>query len=217
MLILSGCFSVFQTAQPEPVVISPNPVDPSLTGDPASEIDRLLDEADLALSEHRLTTPPDNNAWYRYLRVLTMDPENQRAVQGIHDIADKYLDWSLQSLNEGNLNKAQRFLTRARAVDDQHPNILAVDNRIREYQKNQLERINLSPAEISQRSPSLAQKLELIGAKIPRKTGQVIIRARSDIEGRWIYQQLSRIDRKLRLRAQILFDNLPSLTIITPK
>ena len=73
--------------------------------------------------ESRLTTPIEDNAYYRYLQVLAIDPTNEDANTGISNIVEEYLDWSLESVANRNFRAATNYLNTARSVDDTHPNI----------------------------------------------------------------------------------------------
>ena len=46
----------------------------------------LLESARYDYDQDRLTTPIDNNAYYKYLRVLSISPNNGKANQGIAEI-----------------------------------------------------------------------------------------------------------------------------------
>lgn len=75
--------------EPEPgASIAPVEVDPRIFS--------LLAKAEAAFAEDRLTTPLDDNAYLRYLQVLSIDPDSEKANQGIANIVEKYLAWSIE-------------------------------------------------------------------------------------------------------------------------
>ena len=181
------------------------------------EIQRLLREAEEAFSDDRLTTPVEDNAWYRYLRVLVLDPHNQAAQEGISDIVEKYLDWAIQDIDAGYLRKAHNYLNKVRVIDATHPNLPAVEKRLSEEESTRQQIINLSRFDLDNHATSLATKLFRLGAQIQKNNARVVIVARNDAEGRWIYQQLNRAEDGPRIRARIQLDTIPSLRIITSR
>ena len=184
--------------------------------DPARiEVQRLLTEAEEAFSDGRLTTPVDDNAWYRYLRVLVLDPDNQSAREGISDIVEKYLAWAIQDIEAGYLRKARNYLTKVRAIDDTHPNIAAVENRLSQRESSSQQVIKLSRFGLDNHTKSLANELIRLGTQIQIQNARVVIVARNDAEGRWIYQQLNKAENGPRIRAQIQLDTIPSLKILS--
>ena len=44
----------------------------------SAEVVQLLRAAKIAFMDDRLTTPVDDNAWYRYLRVLVLDEKTHK-------------------------------------------------------------------------------------------------------------------------------------------
>jgi hypothetical protein len=179
------------------------------------EIQRLLIEAEIAFSDDNLTTPVDDNAWYRYLRVLVLDPENQSAREGISDIIEKYLDWTIQDIEAGYLRKAREYLVTVRAMDDTHPNLASVEKRLAEEESTGQQTIKLSRYGLDNQSTTLADQLYWLGFQIQEQNARVIILARNDAEGRWIYQQLNKAEHGPRIRAQVKLDPTPSLRILT--
>jgi len=211
-LILTGCSTVpdRQTSTGSPTSQVPRP---ALSEPVASEVEKLLREAEQAFLDHRLTTPVDDNAWFRYLRVLRLDPGNERAAHGISDIIDKYMEWALEDIEAGYMHKARKYIARARGIDETHPNLLAVERRLEEKTSDYQETIWLPPVELTERSPALEIRLLDLGGQIQLQNALVVIAARTDAEGRWIYQQLNKADPENRIRAQIRIESRPSLRI----
>jgi hypothetical protein len=211
-LILTGCTTV-PDRQTSPD--SPSSQDPgsALSESVSREVEKLLREAEQAFVDHKLTTPVDDNAWFRYLRVLRLDPGNERASRGISDIVDKYMEWALEDIEAGYLHKARKYIARARGIDEEHPNLLAVERRLEEKTTDFRETIWLSPRELTDRSYALEKYLLDLGKQIQTENALVVIAARTDAEGRWIYQQLNKADPENRVRAQIKIEGRPALRI----
>lgn len=161
----------------------------------------LLAAAEDALMNDQLTTPLDNNAYYRYLQVLSIDPHNDAAEQGIANIAEKYLSWSIESVGLGRYGRATDYLNKARSVDENHPNIAAVENMIREYINGNRKSYKFSRQSVQNKEPEVISKLNAIARDITTYHASIVIEAPSDEMGRWIYQQLNKAS-EARVRAR---------------
>lgn len=178
------------------------------------EILILLDEATFALSQNRLTTPVADNAYYRYLRILSIDPDNLQALTGLSDIVEKYLAWAVAAAEKGASYSANNYLAKARAVDELHPNILAIERQIEEKLAITDMTYQLSEEGLSERALWVQQELLDIGSEAKRKDATVLITARSDGEARWIYQQLNDAQGDMRIRGKIEIGSIPSVKLL---
>lgn len=167
--------------QPKPVPANPH----------RGEIQALLQQARYDFDHNKLTTPENDNAYLYYRRVLSLDKDNQDAQQGIYDVAEKYLEWAIDNANDGNLGLARRFLGSAQSIDPEHPNIPAVVKLIDEHQNANKLTYYLQVDGLDSRSAWLASELSDIGRSASKRKATVVITARSDAEGRWIYQQMN--------------------------
>ncbi|MCH8257116.1 MAG: hypothetical protein IIA75_04295 [Proteobacteria bacterium] len=161
----------------------------------------LLAKAEEAFAENRLTTPLDDNAYLRYLQVLSIEPDNSKANQGIADIAEKYLAWSIENVQRARYRRARDFLNKARSVDENHPNIATVENMVNSYAEGKTQTFELSRASTERRDPETVSTLGEIAAEISKLQATIMIEAPSDATGRWIYQQLNEATRE-RVRAR---------------
>ena len=206
---MSGCDSVRQ--RPTGVDLqSATERDPPTLLNP---VDKLLDEAYLAFSENRLTTPLDDNAFYKYLQILSLEPANAKANQGIADIAEKYLEWAINAGLQQRYRKAVNFINKARSVDDTNPNILAVVKQIAALQDSRTTTYQLSTDALDNRLHRLIDKLHEIGVKSDLQQATVVITARDDREGRWIYQQLNDATPN-RIRATFELGQVPKVHLV---
>jgi hypothetical protein len=179
------------------------------------KIQQLLEEAYFAFIESRLTTPVEDNAYFRYLQVLTIDPDSEDANRGISNIVEQYLDWSLESLQNRNFRAATNYLNKARSLDELHPNITAVATRIAEHRNSSEESYLLDPRGLANRSNSTKMELGSIAARMQETRATIIISARNDSEGRWIYQQLNE-QTDSRVKARFEQRSKPSIRLIIP-
>lgn len=84
---------------------------------------RLLDAAGVALSQGRLTEPPERNALELYRAVLARDPANPIARQGIQRITDQMLMEADQALADLDLPRLAGAIDAARSVQPEHPRL----------------------------------------------------------------------------------------------
>jgi len=82
----------------------------------AARVEDLLGRAAIDFEAARLTLPVGNNAYEKYRDVLTLDPSNAVAQQGIANMARRYLDFARRDLDADHLQSADAFLRRAEAL-----------------------------------------------------------------------------------------------------
>jgi serine/threonine protein kinase len=82
----------------------------------AEQIQQLLAQAENSVRELRLTSPPGNNAYEQYRQVLTLDPENEQATNGVHTISDKYVALAYGAIKTDNTGKAGLYINKAREI-----------------------------------------------------------------------------------------------------
>ena len=107
-----------------------------------ADVERLLREATADLAADRLTTPVDENAFSRYRAVLALDPANDTALEGLHDILTRYLVLAKVAAKENNFDLAGRYLNQAGAVSPGAESIaaarVALDERKKANDEEQL-------------------------------------------------------------------------------
>jgi hypothetical protein len=81
-----------------------------------ADVESLLREATADLAADRLTTPADKNAFSRYRAVLALDPANETALEGLHDILRRYLVLAKAASRDNNFELAGDYLSKATAV-----------------------------------------------------------------------------------------------------
>lgn len=172
----------------------------------------LLRQAGLNLKHGALTTPANNSAYHFYQRVLELDPNNKRAQRGIYEIADKYLEWAINKANGGHFKLARRYLAEAHKLDPHHPNIPAVTRLIDEREQANKMTWYLPHDGLNQKTGSLINQLHEVGQTATKKNATVVITARTDKEGRWIYQQMNAASSE-RIRASLVIGSRPSVRL----
>jgi pSer/pThr/pTyr-binding forkhead associated (FHA) protein len=85
------------------------------------QIDKLLYAGDVAVLEHRYTTPADGSAVYAYRELLKIDPTNEHALSQTDKVIEDYLSWAESALAEGRRSQARVFAEKAAYVHEQIP------------------------------------------------------------------------------------------------
>ena len=89
----------------------------SSSGQDDSGVGILLDLAKTAESEKRLVAPAGSNAYEFYLSVLQLDPQNKVAQEQLHESFNTASAEVERSINDNNLDEAQRELSLLREFD----------------------------------------------------------------------------------------------------
>lgn len=194
-------------------------------------IDELLATAQQAFREDRLTTPSHDNAYDQFQSVLALDPENPSARAGVQAILISYADWARNALASADYAGAQGYLNQAQLYFPANPLLMELQQKIAKakQQHNQQERVVLSqePAvertefslpglALSKKSSAVADYLARIAVRVKESGESVMIYARSDAEGRWIYQQMNDATEGYRVRGDIRVARAPKIVLMPP-
>src|SRR5690606_10251859 len=96
--------------EPEPQVAPPVPVGPSAEVPRRRMIRDALYAARAAYDAHRLMVPAGANAYDRYREVLSYDPGNAVAQQGVRDIALRYVQLAGNAMGIGEFDNDAALL-----------------------------------------------------------------------------------------------------------
>lgn len=200
--LLSACqFFQFGTPPAEPIeeIVAPlAQTVPSVLTPQQKVINVILAEADYALSQNKLLNPISDNAHDRYRSVLLIDPQNERALLGLQTISLRYVDMARTAAVRGDLVNAQAMIRYARGIDN-NPVVqdaaetlrkqIAATPAAKPYQAVEGEQL-LDSALLKEKSSLVTAQLYTIAQKAKEAGDFVLIVARNDAEGRWIYEQL---------------------------
>lgn len=92
-------------------------------------VEQLLSEAETALAVDRLTTPPGDNAYDRFMAVLALQPDNQQALDGVEKIRQRYLGFIKSLVERGEFYAVPTLTQKARDVganEDELQSLLAM-------------------------------------------------------------------------------------------
>jgi tetratricopeptide (TPR) repeat protein len=102
-------------------------------GEPGSHEQQVADalaRANQAVAELRLTTPESDSAMFHFQQVLSLDPENQAARDGVRDIVLRYVSLSDSAAASGNRAQAGTYLERAASISPNDPEVIAARARL---------------------------------------------------------------------------------------
>lgn len=192
-------------------------------------IERLLDQAQEAVDDNRLTLPLHDNAYDRYAAVRILEPDNPQAVAGLESILLSYAELIRAALRKGNLAYSQQLLERAQsfysgnsllqdlAHDIQQAEALARQQAgLLQQQTAGSDEFLLPVKELTQKSPDVVELLTRIAERVRESRESVLILARTDAEGRWIYKQMNDAVPGYRIRGDIRIGASPKLQLLPP-
>jgi hypothetical protein len=207
VVMILGC-----TAAPEPAP-PPEPSPPPPAPDPAVVAD-LLEAAAAAFEKDRLLTPPDDNAVEYLHRLAELDPTNADAATLRDRIVERHLEAATLDAERGYFHRARAMLDRARIVQPDHPAITQVTEVVETLAQARRIRIPLDRAAVSGHTEQASARLRNIGARAKLPNTRVTIVARSDAEGRWMYQQMRQAPGERRIIAELTIGSPPSVELI---
>jgi hypothetical protein len=94
------------------------------------QIAEALARAEQAMTEMRLTTPESDSAMFHYQQVLSLDPDNAVAREGVHRIVLRYVALADSASDAGNRSQAVTYLERASSISPNDPDVIAARARL---------------------------------------------------------------------------------------
>lgn len=193
-------------------------------------VDRLLQDAQRALTRDQLMTPPHNNAFDKYKAVLLFDKNNTEALLGIGKVVERYCELAQSSAAKGNFKQAKIFLSRAESIEPNLSQVLKTREFIARAQKNFTQLITLenpterqsdheialSRQDLQKRSKELASELKTIAQQVRQTDQYLLIVTPTDADGRWVYQEMKKAVPGYRLRGDIRRGKIPKIVLQAP-
>lgn len=186
-------------------------------------VQRLLADADYALSQNRLLTPLEDNAFDRFQTVLLLEPGNKSAKTGLQAIALRYIELARNSIGRGQYSQAQTYISNARSIDPSSPLLAettaylqrqkAVQPPAQSYKAGANEHL-LDAKELTLKSPKIITRLTQLAQQAKDSGDLVMIYARNDAEGRWIYAQMRGALEDFLLRGDIRIAPQPRIQFV---
>ena len=97
----------------------------------------LLDECNAHYNSKRLTTGAGGNALDCYTNVLVFEPGQPEALEGLSNIERTYARWASLEIDKNNIVKAEKYIHKLRSINENHPDLIVLDNRIEALMLNQ--------------------------------------------------------------------------------
>ncbi|MES3007713.1 MAG: hypothetical protein V4751_08075 [Pseudomonadota bacterium] len=176
----------------------------------------ILYEGRKALNANRLMTPPEISAHAYFQRVLAIEPDNAVALQGIQDIASKYLQLAEEAGGQGLYDEAKGYLRRAEQVDRNHVGIAPAWVALEAEMETTDVVHSLSASELNSKSAAISVQLSRIAIQARDAGAFFLITAPSDDQARWIYTQMQAAVEGYRLRGNIELGSTPTIRLIMP-
>lgn len=118
-----------KVTQPAQVAVKVQKVTQKDRSASGKEIDTLMDAAEKAFVEERLTLPAHDSAYVYYRRILDIDPDHRKAREGIRMICDRYVEFAANALATNNLPTAFRYIEKGLAVSPDYSELLLIQNQ----------------------------------------------------------------------------------------
>lgn len=83
-----------------------------------------------SLREGRLTSPPADNAYYYFSRLLAISPDNESVGRGFVNIAEQYVVLAEQSFSKGEHRQARTYIALGRQIDPANKGLAALETFI---------------------------------------------------------------------------------------
>ena len=163
----------------------------------------LLFAALQALDADRLLTPMNDNAHDRFQRVLSFDPDNAIALQGLEDLVLRYVELAQDASRQGLFEEAETLLGRARYVNPAHPAIAETFDLLQAEKDSGDLFFELNAGELAQRSEAIQQEIAAIAEQARENEAFFLITAPSDDLARWIFRVMREAVSGYRLRGNI--------------
>jgi tetratricopeptide (TPR) repeat protein len=184
----------------------------------------LILNGEYPLAQNQLLTPANDNAYDYFRAALKLDPNNQRAKGGLQGIVMRYVDLARQAAARGNYSQATTMLNNARVVDPDNLLIKEVSSALSEQIKSAppvepyrggANEFLLDGNLVGKDDPQILARISDIARKVKSTNSLALIIARTDVEGRWIYQKMRDAVPGYRVRGDIKLGS-PVRVILEP-
>lgn len=184
----------------------------------------LVLNGEYTLSQNQLLTPKNDNAFDYFRAALKLDPNNQRAKGGLQGIVMRYVDLARQAAARGSYSQATTMLNNARIVDPNNLLIKEVSAALTEQIKSAppvepyrggANEFLLDADLIGKNDPKILARIAEVTNKVKESNSLAMIIARTDVEGRWIYQKMREAAPGYRVRGDIKLGS-PVRVILEP-
>jgi|TARA_B110000014_G_scaffold56556_1_gene38206 hypothetical protein len=204
-IALGACSVITPSTTPPPTV--PNAID-------WDRVEYFLNRAEVALDKGQLDTPNDDNAFAWYQRVLEIAPDQPDATYGLERIVERYIARAMEAIAREAWLVARAELDFAEQIDRGSAGILVLRRQIKLLENARRWSLDLPADEVRRRSRSASLKLKNFSPTARAPNARVMIRAGSDADGRWMYEQLNDGPGQRRIRGEIEIGSPPQVRVL---
>ena len=204
-IALGACSVITPSTTPPPTV--PNAID-------WDRVEYFLNRAEVALDKGQLDTPYDDNAFAWYQRVLEIAPDQPDATYGLERIVERYIARAMEAIAREAWLVARAELDFAEQIDRGSAGILVLRRQIKLLENARRWSLDLPADEVRRRSRSASLKLKNFSPTARAPNARVMIRAGSDADGRWMYEQLNDGPGQRRIRGEIEIGSPPQVRVL---
>jgi serine/threonine protein kinase len=101
----------------------------------AARIAQLLEEAQVAIQQNQLSSPPGDNALEKYARIFEIDPGNKAAREGQVQVADRYLALTKDAVRDRKVHTARRYVDKVKEFAPAHPELASAQRLVTEAER----------------------------------------------------------------------------------
>ena len=204
-IAFGACSVITPSTTPPPTV--PNAID-------WDRVEYFLNRAEVALDKGQLDTPNDDNAFAWYQRVLEIAPDQPDATYGLERIVERYIARAMEAIAREAWLVARAELDFAEQIDRGSAGILVLRRQIKLLENARRWSLDLPADEVRRRSRFASLKLKNFSPTARAPNARVMIRAGSDADGRWMYEQLNDGPGQRRIRGEIEIGSPPQVRVL---
>lgn len=219
-LFIGGCQTAAPKVQTPIAVTKPAPViSAQVLID--RQVERLLWQAERALSADRLMSPDHDNAYDRYRAVLLLRPASAQARSGLQQVLIRYIQLGRQALAHSQLPLAREYVARAALVDADNAllkefRVALAQAQARNVNDSAANEFPLEQEALDRRDSESLAVIERVAHRVKVSDEALLIIARNDAEGRWVYQQMRKAAEGYRIRGDIQIGAAPKIVVYPP-
>ena len=97
------------------------------------DVQKILASGDKFFKRDRLMSPPEHNAFARYEKVLSIQPDNAQALQGIQNIVDRYVSLATMVIAKNEEYKVPELIKKAYQAGEKYIDVSALIQKFSSY------------------------------------------------------------------------------------
>lgn len=176
-------------------------------------IEAWLSAADKALAQNHLLTPKGSSAYDYYQQVLAVNSSHPKAHWGMREIGRQYLRLAEAALIAERRPLALQLMSKALSVSASIDSVetLKAKYPVKPEADNSFK---INGDDLARQNEVVVKQLASLAVKAQSIPSRLLIVARSDAEGRWIYKIMREAVSGYRLRGNIALGDNPKIVLI---